>query len=98
MTTFEISPEKAELARRTFEDAGISGRVRLIQADARRHLGEQPGIAFCFLDAEKDIYAECYGLLVPGLVPGGLLVADNVISHEAELTQFIHDAELDLPG
>jgi caffeoyl-CoA O-methyltransferase len=93
--TFEILPEKVKLARRTFEGAGVLRRVHLVEGDARDHLSEQTGIAFCFLDAEKDIYEECYELIVPSLVAGGILVADNVISHQDELGSFVQAARLD---
>ena len=53
------------------------------------------GIAFCFLDAEKDIYQDCYNLVVPNLVTGGLLLADNVISHARFLEPFVENAAVD---
>ena len=42
-------------------------------------------MAFCFLDAEKELYAECYELVVDRLVTGGLLIANNAINHRATL-------------
>ena len=42
--------------------------------------------------AEKEIYERCYELVVPRLVPGGLLVADNVINHEATLRPMLDRA------
>ena len=45
------------------------------------HLARYAQIAFCFLDAEKEIYGACYDLVIPRLVKGGLLVADNAINH-----------------
>jgi caffeoyl-CoA O-methyltransferase len=42
-------------------------------------------IAFCFLDAEKDMNGECYNAVIPRLTRGGILAADNVISHSEEL-------------
>ena len=92
ITTFEILPEKAELARQTFEIAGVASTVQLVEGDARTHLGEYRDVAFCFLDAEKDVYADCYQQAMPLLLPGGFIVADNVISHEAELSSFIRFA------
>jgi len=57
----------------------------LVQGDARQFLPQYPNIAFCFLDAEKEVYADCYEAVVPNLVPGGWLVADNAINHRAIL-------------
>ena len=52
-------------------------------------------MAFCFLDAEKDVYSDCYDLVVPQLVPGGLLAADNVISHADALGPLVERAYAD---
>jgi len=85
VTTFEILPEKATIARETFRSAGVEGSVTLVEGDAREHLSGINDIAFCFLDAEKEVYADCYELIIPRLVPGGLLVSDNAISHQEAL-------------
>lgn len=81
LTTFEILPEKVKLATETFAQSGVTDLVTLVHDDAREHLAAMTKIAFCFLDAEKELYGDCYDLVVPNLVPGGLLVADNAISH-----------------
>jgi predicted O-methyltransferase YrrM len=52
-------------------------------------------VGFCFLDAEKEVYGECYDLVVPKLVPGGLLVADNAISHYEDLKPMLDRALTD---
>jgi predicted O-methyltransferase YrrM len=85
LNTFELLPEKVNLARQTFHQAQVEHLVTLVEGDARDFLPEYAEIAFCFLDAEKDIYPEVYDLVVPRLVRGGLLVADNVLSHQEEL-------------
>lgn len=81
ITTFEILPEKVTIARETFHLTGMEESVTLVEGDARDYLAGMSEIAFCFLDAEKEVYADCYELVIPRLVPGGLLVADNAISH-----------------
>jgi len=92
LTTYELLEEKASLARETFRLAGIAGRVELVVGDARERLARHDSIAFCFLDADKDVYRDCWELLIPRLVPGGVLVADNVISHAADLQPFVDEA------
>lgn len=82
LMTFEISEKKIAIARETFEAAGLDDVVELVHGDARDHLDGQKGVAFCFLDAEKDCYPDCYDAVVPNMVEGGVLAADNVISHE----------------
>lgn len=95
ITTFEVLPEKVKLARETFMVTGAANRIKLVEGDARDHLKEFNSIAFCFLDAEKDVYADCYEMVVPNLVPGGLLVADNAINHQAVLQPVLDRALTD---
>ena len=87
------------LARATFRLAGVEPIVELIAGDARQHLSQYDQVAFCFLDAEKEVYGEIYEMIVPRLVAGGLLVADNAISHRAELQPMLdralHDPRVD---
>jgi caffeoyl-CoA O-methyltransferase len=85
LTTFEVLEEKAALARQTFVEAGVEDVIELVVGDARTYLPGIPNIAYCFLDAEKDIYADCYEAVIPNLVTGGLLIADNAINHQAAL-------------
>ncbi len=96
LTTFEILPEKANLARDTFRAAGVEHLVELVEGDALEHIADIGEVAFCFLDAEKEVYADCYEAVVPNLVPGGLLVADNAINHRHTLQPMI-DRALDDP-
>ena len=93
--TFEILPEKARLARETFELAGVSDVVRLVHDDFLSHGDDFDEVGFCFLDAEKEVYEACFDVVVPKLVPGGILIADNAISHREELDSFIARALAD---
>jgi predicted O-methyltransferase YrrM len=95
ITTMEFLPEKAALARETFHVTQLEKTVKLIEGDARLHLGHYDQIAFCFLDAEKEIYGECYEAVIPKLVKGGLLVADNAISHQETLRPMLERALAD---
>ncbi len=90
--TFEVLAEKADLARSTFKLAGVTELVELVQGDALEHLPTCKAIGFCFLDAEKEIYDRCYEVLIPRMVRGGLLVADNAINHEATLRPMLNRA------
>jgi predicted O-methyltransferase YrrM len=92
ITTFEVLEEKIALARETFRLAEVEDVVTLVAGDAREHLADCQDIAFCFLDTEKEVYAECYELVVPRLVPGGLLVADNAINHQETLQPLLDRA------
>jgi caffeoyl-CoA O-methyltransferase len=99
LTTFEVLPEKARLARDTFSRAGVTDVVTLVDSDFLLHVDEFDEIGFCFLDAEKDVYKACYDAVIPKLVPGGVLIADNATSHhddlDAMLTFALNDDRVD---
>lgn len=85
--TFEILKEKVEIAEETFREAHVEDVVQLVHGDAREHVRDYKDVSFCFLDAEKEVYQECYEMVVPNMILGGILVADNVISHK----DILHD-------
>lgn len=90
--TFEVLEAKVALARETFRLAGVEDVVELVHGDAREHLAGIKDVGFCFLDAEKDVYADCYESVVPNLVPGGLFAADNAINKQGELGSMLDRA------
>ncbi len=89
LTTFEIIEEKARFAHETFERAGVDRYIELVQGDAREYLDSYKDVSFCFLDAEKEVYEDCYEKVVSNMVSGGILVADNVISHKEILDNMV---------
>jgi predicted O-methyltransferase YrrM len=95
ITTFEILDAKAALARETFRLVGVDDVVELVHDDARKHLTRCSNVSFCFLDAEKVLYAECYEAVVPNMVPGGILAADNAISSRETLQPMLDGAVSD---
>jgi predicted O-methyltransferase YrrM len=92
LTTFEILPEKARLARATFARTGATDVVDLVEGDVLDHVDEFHDVAFCFLDAEKDVYEACYEAIVPRMVPGAILIADNATSHRDDLQSMLDRA------
>jgi len=92
ITTYEILEEKAELARQTFKATGVGDVVNFVQGNALEHLAGCKEIGFCFLDAEKEVYSQCYEAVIPCMVPGGILVADNAINHQATLRPMLDRA------
>lgn len=93
--TFEILKEKAELARETFELTNLKDVVELIEGDARDYIPNYKNISFCFLDAEKEVYDDCYDLIIPNMIEGGILVADNAINHYKTLKPMLDKALAD---
>jgi predicted O-methyltransferase YrrM len=96
LVTFEVLEEKVKIARETFKIAGIEDMVELVSGDAKKYLQNYKNVAFCFLDAEKEDYLDCYEKVVPNMVSGGILVADNVISHKEVLEPMIERALTDV--
>jgi len=92
ITTFEVLPEKAMIARETIAAAQMADVVELVHGDALELLPKYDQISFCFLDAEKEVYQKAYELIVPRMAKGGILVADNAISHKTELQSVIDQA------
>ena len=92
VTTFEILKEKVKLAEETFMKSNMEDYIELILGDARDYLNNYKNIAFCFLDAEKEVYSECYDLIIPNLVKGGILIADNAINHYETLKPMLNKA------
>ena len=82
LTTLEIDPHHAGLARQAYDEADIADRVRLLQGDARNILPTlQPGFDVVFIDADKEPLPEYFEWSVRLLRSGGLLLCDNAFLH-----------------
>jgi predicted O-methyltransferase YrrM len=91
VTTLEVNPEKVALARANLASAGLDGLVEIITGPAADTLARLPGpFDIAFLDADRPSYLSYLELAVPRLRTGGMLIADNVISHAHELGEFLH--------
>jgi predicted O-methyltransferase YrrM len=90
VTTLELNPAKATMARENLARAGLSHLVDIIQGPAGDTLHGLPGpFDFVFLDADRGNYLTYLELVVPKLTRRGLLVADNVVSHAGELQDYL---------
>jgi predicted O-methyltransferase YrrM len=85
LTSIDRDPDKLVLAEETLRLAGCADAVRLVRGDALEALAAMGDVAFAFVDANRDVLWPCAALLVERLVPGGILTADNVISHAHEI-------------
>nr|WP_246268743.1 class I SAM-dependent methyltransferase [Nonomuraea typhae] len=77
----DVSSEWTAIARPYWRRAGVDDRIDLRigpALDTLRALPETPDFDFAFVDADKAGYPAYYEEIVPRLVPGGLLVLDNV--------------------
>ncbi|MGH7645070.1 MAG: O-methyltransferase [Gemmatimonadales bacterium] len=84
LTTIEQDPRHAALARRSFADAGLADRVRVLEGAALDVLPTlTPGFDAVFVDADKEPLAQYFEWSVRLLRPGGLLLCDNAFFHGA---------------
>jgi predicted O-methyltransferase YrrM len=67
------------LARQRLAELGLGDRVDFVLADAGAVLAQYEGLEFVLIDCEKDDYESFLALL--RLVPGAVVVADNILSH-----------------
>jgi len=96
VTTVERAAAKAALASTNLHRAGLSHLVTLLQGAALDMLAGQTGpYDLVFLDADRPNYLAYLDLLLPRIRSGGLLVADNTISHAHELRGFLRRVEND---
>ncbi len=94
VTTLEIDPAKIERAGRNLAEAQVDDLVTIREGDALQALPGLDGpFDIIFLDFEKELYLEALNPIVELLRPGGLLVADNLLSHAEDLASFRQAAE-----
>ncbi len=90
VTTLEIDPRHAEVARDNFERAGVAAHVDVRVGDARETLhrlaAERAGpFDMVFIDADRPHYDEYLDWAVRLGRPGTLIVVDNVVKEGAVL-------------
>jgi caffeoyl-CoA O-methyltransferase len=87
--SLEHDPARAEAWRRNVADAGLDDWAELVEGDAFETLERIDDVFdVVFLDAEKDDYESLFALSRGKVEPGGLVVADNVLSHPDPLAQY----------
>lgn len=86
LVSLEHDPAKCEAWRTNIAEAGLDEWADLFEGDAAATLAaSQDTFDIVFLDAEKDDYEPLFALARPLLETGGLVVADNVLSHAETL-------------
>jgi predicted O-methyltransferase YrrM len=89
VTSLEVDPAKCEAWRRNIADAGLDEWAELVEGDAHETLESIEDVFdVVFLDAEKDDYETLFRLGREKLETGGLIVADNVLSHAGTLAAY----------
>ena len=91
ITTLEVDAERVAQAKQYATEIDLADLINFKVIDAQVYLKEEQEIFdFILLDAERDAYVSYWPHLSRLLkAKGGLLVVDNVISHAAEVEEFI---------
>lgn len=91
ITTLEVDAERVAQAKQYATEIDLADLINFKVIDAQVYLeAEQEIFDFILLDAERDAYVSYWPHLSRLLkAKGGLLVVDNVISHAAEVEEFI---------
>lgn len=88
--TLEINPQSVRECRENLKKVGLEDTVTSIEGDALKTLPTLKGdFDFVFIDALKSDYFKYFKLLEPKLVPGAVVVADNVIRSANAMQDFL---------
>lgn len=80
VTTIDLNKDRLRRAQEYFKRAGLQEQITAVEGDARKILAESKKLFdFVFIDAAKGEYLDYLYLIYPLIVPGGLLVVDNVL-------------------
>ena len=94
--SLEADPAKVEAWRANVAEAGLEEAVQLVEGDAFVSLPEIRDVFdIVFIDAEKDDYERLFQLARDKVEPGGLFVADNVLSHADPLAEYSRARQAD---
>ena len=96
--SLERDPDAAARWRENVQEAGLEEWVELLEGDALELLPAIDDVFdVVFIDGEKAQYEAYFGHARERVEPGGLVVADNVLSHPDELGPYVEARRAD-PG
>jgi predicted O-methyltransferase YrrM len=78
----ELDEERARIARKNLDDAGVGEKVEIRVGPAGESLeamSATPSFDFAFIDADKAGYPEYYELVLARMRPNGLILLDNML-------------------
>jgi caffeoyl-CoA O-methyltransferase len=88
VTGTEILPQRAGDANRNLAEAGLDKVAQVLPGDAQATAASLNGpFDLVFIDAEKDDYVAHFLAVIDRVRPGGLILADNVTSHDISTYQ-----------
>ncbi len=90
LTTFEIDPGRAAMARENFRRAGVEKFVTVVEGDAHKTVtGLKESIDILFIDADKSGYLDYLNKLLPLVRPGGLVLAHNTSDVASKMQDYL---------
>jgi caffeoyl-CoA O-methyltransferase len=90
VVTCEIDPVRADETRANLEKANMTDYAEVLVGDARELLRHrQEPVDLVFIDGEKEQYETYFDVVYKRLGVGSMVVADNVVSHEDELLDYV---------
>jgi caffeoyl-CoA O-methyltransferase len=89
VVSIEHDPKAAARWRANVREAGLEDWVELVEGDALDVVASYEDVFdVIFIDAEKDDYEQHFALVRQKVEQGGLVVADNVLSHSDTLAAY----------
>jgi caffeoyl-CoA O-methyltransferase len=90
LTTVDIDPDMVAKSRENLAAVQLEETVDVVEGDALEVLPEIEGeIDFVYIDALKKDYMKYFKALEDNLVPGAVVVADNVIRSAGAMQDFL---------
>lgn len=90
LISVDIDPQMVLTARQNLEKMGLGKVVTVVEGDALTVLPELKGeFDFVYIDALKGDYLKYFKTLEPKLVPGAVIVADNVVRSARSMPDFL---------
>lgn len=92
VTGIEFSEKRRTLALDNFKECELSDYIDVKQGsalDILNDLNEDQIFDMAFIDANKGEYIKYYEILDKKIRSGGLIAADNVLSHQSKVQNFI---------
>ena len=94
VTSIERSQDKQAMAEANLRRAGLRDDVELLLGDATEIVASLAGpFDFVFFDADRTSAPDQLKLLLPKLLPGALVLADNVLSHPDQIAGYLAAVE-----